>query len=861
MTSTATPHRTLRSVSTSIGTRLSTRSWNSSPSAPTPPNGIATIRIDAGDEHLRGCGAAAATATSETSITGHEQRCSRSMHHRADPLVLVLGLARGFAQRDALHAEVGEVGDQPERRRSRSTTARSRTAPSVRTTSAVTTAPSARLATRTTTCMSDVARRRAAVWRGGLGSTSARRSRSGQGHDIPAHSAPGRALPAARRTRVAAWRTASGASRPRGPADSGYTIARLAAQRLPSARAGTRAARPATRPERNHQVGNTTLVTGGSGYIGALLVQELRDARTRRARARLAAARPGGHRRRAGAGGRRGDPRATSATPTRAAAPSTAPRRSCTSPRSSATPPARCDPERLRRRQRAGHARRSSPTRARRACERLVFASTCSNYGRMADPTVPITEEGELRAGVAVRRAEGRHGEADPRRRRRQRSKPTCLRFATVYGVGRRMRFDLTVNEFTRELWADRELEVFGEQFWRPYIHVRDAGRAVRTVLEAPAEKVAGNVFNAGRSGENYRKLDLVEEIGRQIDRGQGLLRQARRGPARLQGQLRQDPRGARLRDADDGSRRDRRDHRGARRGGVRRPVRRALQEHPLSVTPASDRPMASTETFPELPLFDLQLQPQDLEAVAETLRSGWLTLGPAHGGVRGGVRRAARARATRSRSPAARRRCTSPTSPRGVGPGDEVIVPSFTFAATAAAALYCGATPVFAEIVSRKNPSLDPDDVERRITPRTKAVCAVHYAGYAAAVDRLKELCDGHGIALIEDVAHAPSATLRRAQARHVGPGGRVQLLLQQGPVGRRGRPAVHRRRRGRRVRALAPLARDDERHLGPPQRPHRHLRRGRASASTTASTSRARRCCSRAWGAWRRKSSAGAS
>jgi len=98
--------------------------------------------------------------------------------------------------------------------------------------------------------------------------------------------------------------------------------------------------------------------------------------------------------------------------------------------------------------------------------------------------------------------------------------KPTCLRFATVYGVGRRMRFDLTVNEFTRELWADRELEVFGEQFWRPYIHVRDAGRAVRTVLEAPAEKVAGEVFNAGRSGENYRKLDLVEEIRKQIDRG-----------------------------------------------------------------------------------------------------------------------------------------------------------------------------------------------------------------------------------------------------------------------------------------------------------------------------------------------------
>ncbi len=150
----------------------------------------------------------------------------------------------------------------------------------------------------------------------------------------------------------------------------------------------------------------------------------------------------------------------------------------------------------------------------------LVFASTCSNYGRMTDPTVPITEDGEL-APVSLYAEQkvgmeklilGGAGGSD--------LAPTCLRFATVYGVGRRMRFDLTVNEFTRELWADRELEVFGEQFWRPYIHVRDAGRAVRTVLETPVDQVSGEVFNAGRSGENYRKLDLVEEIKKQTDRG-----------------------------------------------------------------------------------------------------------------------------------------------------------------------------------------------------------------------------------------------------------------------------------------------------------------------------------------------------
>ena len=153
----------------------------------------------------------------------------------------------------------------------------------------------------------------------------------------------------------------------------------------------------------------------------------------------------------------------------------------------------------------------------------IVFASTCSNYGRMADPTVPIDEGGELRpvslyaeqkVGIEKALLESENGDGHGLR-------PTCLRFATVYGVGERMRFDLTVNEFTRDLWADKHLEVFGERFWRPYIHVRDAARAVRTVLDAPPEKVAGTVFNAGHSDENYRKLDLVEIITGKLGKGE----------------------------------------------------------------------------------------------------------------------------------------------------------------------------------------------------------------------------------------------------------------------------------------------------------------------------------------------------
>jgi dTDP-4-amino-4,6-dideoxygalactose transaminase len=169
---------------------------------------------------------------------------------------------------------------------------------------------------------------------------------------------------------------------------------------------------------------------------------------------------------------------------------------------------------------------------------------------------------------------------------------------------------------------------------------------------------------------------------------------------------------------------------------------------------------MAATETFPELPLFDLRLREQDLQAVGEVLRSGWLTMGP-----RTAAFEEAFAAQLGARHAVAVSSCTAALHlaylGAGVEPGDEVIVPSFTFAATANAVLYCGATPVFAEIVSRERPYLDVEDVERRITPRTKAVCVVHYAGYPAAVDRLLECCDAHGIALIEDVAHAPSATL----------------------------------------------------------------------------------------------------
>ena len=93
-----------------------------------------------------------------------------------------------------------------------------------------------------------------------------------------------------------------------------------------------------------------------------------------------------------------------------------------------------------------------------------------------------------------------------------------------------------------------------------------------------------------------------------------------------------------------------------------------------------------------------------------------------------------------------------------GVGPGDEVIVPAITFVATAAAVRYCGATAVPAEIRGQHDLGIDPDHVDELIDERTRAVCAVHFAGYPAEMDSLRAICERRGVALVEDAAHAPT-------------------------------------------------------------------------------------------------------
>ena len=91
----------------------------------------------------------------------------------------------------------------------------------------------------------------------------------------------------------------------------------------------------------------------------------------------------------------------------------------------------------------------------------------------------------------------------------------------------------------------------------------------------------------------------------------------------------------------------------------------------------------------------------------------------------------------------------------QGVGPGDEVITTPLTFASTANTILHVGATPVFADI-DPDTGLIDPEEIERKITPKTRAVVPVHYSGLAADLKRIGEICDAHGLFLSEDAAHA---------------------------------------------------------------------------------------------------------
>ena len=149
---------------------------------------------------------------------------------------------------------------------------------------------------------------------------------------------------------------------------------------------------------------------------------------------------------------------------------------------------------------------------AGKGLEKVILISTCSNYGMIPDDVL-ADEDYPLNPLSAYARAKVSAEHHLLSKSEKLDYSPVVLRFATAFGLAPRTRFDLTVNEFTRELALKRDLLVFDPDTWRPYCHVEDFGRLVTTVIYATNETVSGQIFNAGGAKNIYTKRQIVESL------------------------------------------------------------------------------------------------------------------------------------------------------------------------------------------------------------------------------------------------------------------------------------------------------------------------------------------------------------
>jgi len=158
--------------------------------------------------------------------------------------------------------------------------------------------------------------------------------------------------------------------------------------------------------------------------------------------------------------------------------------------------------------------------------------------------------------------------------------------------------------------------------------------------------------------------------------------------------------------------------------------------------------------------LADVNLGIEEENAVLEVLRSGWLTMGPVTQAFENEFADfvgAKHAIAVNNATAALHLACMAV----GLGPGDEVILPSLTFVATANAVRYTGAKVVFADIESEDWLCICPHAIEEQITDRTKAIMVMHYGGFACDMTEIMRIAKKYGLAIIEDAAHAVGASL----------------------------------------------------------------------------------------------------
>ena len=149
--------------------------------------------------------------------------------------------------------------------------------------------------------------------------------------------------------------------------------------------------------------------------------------------------------------------------------------------------------------------------------ERFVFASTYSNYG-LSNDGQPVTEESPLYPQSLYAQTKIAAEQYLLEQAKDARCAPIIYRFATLFGISPRTRFDLIVNQFVLEALTKRKLIIYQRGYTRSFVHVRDVCDAICLALESPLEKVRGQVFNVGSDAGNYTKDEIVELVRRHVD-------------------------------------------------------------------------------------------------------------------------------------------------------------------------------------------------------------------------------------------------------------------------------------------------------------------------------------------------------
>lgn len=148
--------------------------------------------------------------------------------------------------------------------------------------------------------------------------------------------------------------------------------------------------------------------------------------------------------------------------------------------------------------------------------ERVIFVSTCSNYGLINENEI-ADENFKLNPLSIYAKTKVNIEKYILSQKKNFDFSPTILRFATAFGLSPRMRFDLTVNQFTIELLLGKELEVYDPDTWRPYYHAQDFANIIFKILNTRKEKISYEVFNVGSNDNNFTKRNIVDLVSKLV--------------------------------------------------------------------------------------------------------------------------------------------------------------------------------------------------------------------------------------------------------------------------------------------------------------------------------------------------------